>query len=109
MLETIEEGINHNNIQLSELRHEEALTMLTDVAEGVVSIERALEPIVPELVENNIVNLTTALKENIIKTVGNYEKGKETSLGKKVNGSILLDFGNWRKELDRALRPYILS
>jgi len=105
----MEEGINHISKQLSELRYKEAFNMQQDVVDGIASIENAIQPMKPELPENNIENLTAKLKENISKIVACYERGEEINLEKQVEEIILTVFKNWKEELEKVLKPYIIS
>jgi len=109
LLDTMEEGITHIKIQLSELRYEEAFNIQQDVVEGIASIENAIEPMFPKLQENNIESMTAILKENISKVVACYERGEGTNLHKQVEEIILPAFKNWKEELEKVLKPYIVS
>ena len=43
LLQTMEKGINHIQKRLSELRYEEARTVLEDTMHGIICIERQLK------------------------------------------------------------------
>lgn len=107
LLETIEEAILHIQKQLKELRYEEALDLLEDSTIGIASIEKAMQPMMPELQENNIASLIARLKEKIDNAVNIYEKKKEENLQKQIEGEILPAFTEWKEEMDRLLKPYI--
>ena len=109
LLLTIEEGLEHIKIQLEELRYEEALGLLEDSILGTDSIKNAIEPMKQELEEDNIVELGTVLEKNISKTISSYEDGRETNLEKQLEEGILPAFKNWKHELDKVLKPYIIS
>lgn len=108
LLPTIEEGINHIKVQISELRYEEALGLLEDLMLGIASIEQSLEPIT-EIPKKKIAHLTANLKDSILKIVENYEKGKKELIENQMESEVLPSFMNWKKELETTLKPYVLS
>ena len=109
LLNTIEEGLNHIKQQLFELRYEEALGLLEDVVLGISSIEDAIQPMMPELEENKIEILSVTLKESISKILETYKDGKEIDLATQVEEGVLIAFQYWKEEIERVLRPYVVS
>lgn len=105
----MEEGIIHSKKQIQELRYEEALGLLGDVMMGIASIEDAIQPMIAELAENNIETTGATLKEYISKVVSIYEGGKEVELEKQVEEGILVTFKHWKEEIERVLRPHVVS
>ncbi|WP_132995185.1 hypothetical protein [Sporanaerobacter acetigenes] len=108
LLTTIEEGLTHVKKQISELRYEEALGLLQDSMLGVASIEVALQPM-RGISMGKIVPLTDILKNNINKVLESYEKGKQELIENQIEKEVLPAFNNWKKELEKTLKPYILS
>ncbi len=109
LLPTIQEGLNHIQKQLSELRYEQALDLLEDTMMGIASIESALQPIIIESGENTKEMKFEALKKSMSKVVSLYETGKETELERQIQETILPEFKAWKEELDRVLKPLVLS
>ena len=108
LLSTIEEGLNHIKIQMSELRFEESLELLQDSMLGIASIDQSLEPIL-EIPKDKISYLTTDLKNSILKLVENYEKGKQELIEMQIDKELLPAFLDWKDELEITLNPYIIS
>jgi len=108
LLSTIEEGLNHTKIQMSELRFEEALGLLEDSALGIASIEQSLEPI-SEIPKDKISHLTTDLKNSILKVVENFEKEKQELIENQIEKEVMPAFLSWKKELEATLKPYTIS
>lgn len=108
LLNTIEEGLNYIKIQISELRYEGALRLLEDSMLGITSIEQSLEPIT-EMSKYNISQLTTELKNSIVKIVENYEKEKHELIDNQIEKDLLPAFFCWKDELENALKPYTIS
>lgn len=109
LLDTLEEGILHIENQLKELRYEEGLMMLQDVMEGIASIESAMQPMDGELAENNISILLLDVKKRINGVVTSYEQGKEINLENQITQELFPAFLNWKEEIEKALKPYIVS
>ena len=108
LLSTIEEGLNHTKIQMSELRFEEALGLLEDSMLGIASIEQSLEPI-SEIPKEKISYLTTELKNSIVKIVENYEKGKQELIENQIEKDVIPAFLGWKQELENTIKPYTIS
>ena len=108
MIDTIEEGLNHIKVQISELRFEESLGLLEDSMLAIASIEQSLEPI-SEIPKDKISYLTTDLKNSILKVVENYEKGKQELIENQIENDVIPAFLGWKQELENTLKPYILS
>lgn len=109
LLETIATGIVHIQKQLSEIRYEEAFSLLQDTVLGIVSIEDALVPIMPKFRGNNIENLADILRNNLSKAVSSYEQAQEINLEKQLEKDILPAFKEWKAEVERMLKPYVVS
>ncbi|MBU3180654.1 hypothetical protein [Clostridium psychrophilum] len=109
LLSTIEDGLCHIKRQLSELRYEEALGLLQDSMIGIMSIENVIEPMIPQLKENNIEIIGVTLKENIGNFIAIYEVKREVYLERQMEERILPVFRKWKQELERVLRPYVVS
>lgn len=108
LLSTMEEGVLHVNKQIQELRYEEALAILRDILEGIDSIENAIKSIKDELELDGIDTLSILVKESIEYAVSNYEKGNQSNLLSWGGEKLLPSFANWKDEIERVIRPYIL-
>ena len=76
---------------------------------GISSIEDAIQPMMPELEENKIEILSVTLKESISKILETYKDGKEIDLATQVEERVLIAFQYWKEEIERVLRPYVVS
>lgn len=108
LLDTIEEGIKHAKNQFSELRYEEALNLLKDCMQGIISIESSIK-LVEFLEDEKILTLSLNLKNDIYEIFENYRIEKMQLLEKKVETKLLPDFYLWSNDLQIKLRPYTLS
>lgn len=109
LLETIKEGLARMKNQLLDLRYEEAFIILQDSMEGIASIERAILPMQGKLSKNKIDSLTAGVKESINRAVTSYEQAKEINLKNQVEEELLPVFENWKEEINRVLRTYMVS
>ncbi|TCQ02722.1 hypothetical protein [Serpentinicella alkaliphila] len=109
LLFTIEEGLIHVKQQISELRYEEALGLLQDSMLGIASIEQSIAPMKEKVPMGNISLLTSELKNNIINVLVNYEKGRQEFIEGQIEVQVLLSFMSWKEEIEKILKPYILS
>lgn len=108
LLPTIEEGLNHIKLQISELRYEESLELLKDVMSGISAIEKSLEPI-EKFSRDEIIKLTEDLKMYTLGVIENYDTENKEILQSKIEKEILPTFINWKQALEDALKPYTLS
>jgi hypothetical protein len=105
----MEEGSEHAQNKIAELRYEEAFIILNDIMEGIVSIENTIQQIDKELPLDNIINLSAPIKEGMSKAVACYEQGKESDLYEQIAKTIIPDFRHWKEEIEKILRPCIIS
>ena len=109
LLETIEEGFIYVKEQLEKLHYEEGFIVIKDAMEAIESIENALKPIKAKLPENDLDDFTAAIKHNMDNAINSYEQGKEVYLVEQIEKEILPSFLKWKEELERVLRPYVIS
>ena len=107
LIETIEEGFEHIQEQLAQLRYEEALGLLQDAMMGIQSIDEAVEPMATDLKENNIDSLGANLKAHMSQVVASYETDAKENLEKLIQDKVLVAFTDWKDEIERVLRPYV--
>lgn len=109
LLKTIEDGFIHIQNQVSELNYEEAFIIMQDAMEGMAGIDNAIQPIIDRVGENDTDALYRDLKENINKAVNEFEKGQDVKLEDLIEQEVTPAFLKWKKEIERILKPYILS
>ncbi|MDF2802269.1 MAG: hypothetical protein K0S61_2172 [Anaerocolumna sp.] len=109
LLNTIEEGILYAQSQIAELLYEEAFTILQDTMEGISCIESALEPMKSELIDNNIDILFIDLKEKVGKVVDSKAQEQQSDLEGQISKEIFPIFLRWKEEMEKTLKPYIVS
>ncbi len=105
----MEEGSEHAQNKMAELRYEEAFIILHDIMEGIVSIKNAIQQADKELPQDNIIILSAPIKEGMSKAVSCYEQGKESDLYEQIAKTIIPDFRHWKEEIEKTLGPCIVS
>lgn len=108
LLSTIEEGLNHSNLQVSEHMYEESLGLLHDSMLGILSIEQAIEPIT-NISKQRISKLTENLKDSILKVIEYYENGKQELTQNYIEKEVIPEFVSWKIELENTLKLLIIN
>ena len=109
LLRTMEKGINHVQKQLSELRYEEALTVLEDTMHGIMCIEKVIQNMQEMLPDSQIDVLTTKIKDCMRKVVDNYENKTESNLEEHIEKEMLPIFSDWKAEIEKSLSIFSVS
>jgi len=109
LLDTMKAGLDYIQLKLSELKYEEALIVIKDIVDALDSIYNSIQPMESQLPENNLVAFTASIKYNLDNVIKSYEQGKEAYVAEQIEKGILPSFLVWKGELERVLRPYIIS
>ena len=64
---------------------------------------------IDELEENEILDRTAKLKNKLNLLIAEYEKDKEQNFHEIVKLSLEPAFRRWKEEIEKVLRPYIVS
>ncbi|MCC5910852.1 MAG: hypothetical protein JJT76_10490 [Clostridiaceae bacterium] len=109
LTDTMDEGFNYITEKLENENIKETVSMLLDVIKAFASIERALEQVLVQLKENNIPEKTNKLRDALDSIVNEYEVNKGKNAIKIMQVNLAPTFESWKDELERVLRPYIVS
>ena len=110
LLETIEEGLEHISLQLSELRYEEAFVLLQDSFLGISSIENSLDILKSDfkrLQSKKEEQMKKKLKKTVAEAVALYEDNRPEELQSRIE-KVTTDFRVWKKYLEEVLKPKII-
>jgi len=105
----MEEGLEFIQIGLSELKYEEAQIVLKDVIDAVHSIDSSIQPMQSGLPQNNISTLSSLLKKSLDKALERFDQNNELNINSLLENETYPAFKSWREEIEKVLRPYILS
>jgi len=109
LLNTMEEGLDYVQNQLGELKYEEALIVVKDLIDALDSIDSSIQPMDNKLPQNNISALSSSLKACFDKVVGKFDQNNEVIIDSLLEKEVIPEFARWREEIDKVLRPYIIS
>jgi len=109
LLDTMKEGLDYIQTQLSELKYEEALVVMKDLIDALDSIDSSIQPMENELPQNEIGVLTASLKLCLNKAVGSFDQNNGVNIDSIVEKEVIPEFTSWREEIEKVLRPYIIS
>lgn len=83
--------------------------MLDDVLAAYARIEKALQPVLSSLEENKIVELTNNIRSSFDIVVSALEQGEGAKAQEVMQFNLLPSYKTWLLELNRILKPYIVS
>ncbi|ABO50929.1 conserved hypothetical protein [Desulforamulus reducens MI-1] len=107
LAETCHEGIVHIKNKLAEGYFGETLPLMEDVTQAFLSIEGALQPLLPMLLSEQLEPLTEQLSESFYSLVSAYKRDNRERALEVIEGEFLPSFQIWHCELDRTLLPII--
>ncbi len=107
--DTILEGIEHIQRTLEEIRYEDATVLIHDVMEGLKAIEEALQPLVNELVDNNLEYLISNLKDEIEEIIDLFNNDRMEAAAERTSKKLIPAFTIWKQELHRVIGPFVLQ
>lgn len=109
LTETMQEGLDYIDRQLSDLKYEQACAVLADIVEAEERIQDSLKMMANELQDNCIEDCTNELRSILGKTMQYYENGEAAKMQDTVETCLIPVYRKWRDEIRRALEPYVLS
>lgn len=109
LLETMEEGLTYIKQKLKELNTEVTVTVLADTINAFSAIEKSINPMLEELASNEIVEKADKLKRAFDIMVNQYENNSGQKALEIIQLTLEPSFKSWKVELERVLKPYIVS
>lgn len=109
LLPTIEEALQHLQVQLGELRLEESAALFKNTAEAVASIASCLPTLLSKRSEGSMLRLTAGIREGIAMVIDAYEHNDLAAIQSALDHRLIPAFLAWQQELARILRPSVLS
>ena len=109
LLPTIEEALQHMQVQLDELRLEESAVLFQDTAEAIGSIANCILPLLTSADDQSLIQATTDMREGIAMMIDAYEQQDLAAIQLALVRRLLPAFSIWQQELGMRLRPSVLS
>ena len=109
LLFTVDEALVHIEQQLLELRLEESLLLFQDVATAIGSISASLLPLLKEEEDVLFLQTLSPLRESISCLVDGYEQEDLQAVQTVLASRLRPAYREWREEVERRLRPFVLT
>ena len=109
LLFTVDEALVHMEQQLLELRLEESLLLFQDVATAIGSISASLLPLLKEEEDVLFLQTLSPLRESISCLVDGYEQEDLQAVQTVLASRLRPAYREWREEVERRLRPFVLT
>ena len=107
LAETGLEGLEQIKIDLKEGKYEQTVTLLQDTLNAFCSIEKAIQPMMPNLLPNELAQLSDQLTKAYQLMTSAYEQRAYNELEEIMQYNLLPSYKKWHAEIDRSLLPYI--
>lgn len=100
LCETMLEGLGHVLKRLDEGALDDTRNLLSDMIDGFLSVERALQAVTAELPENNIARLGENVEVNFERLVESYKNNDVNDAVIVMKQNVIPGFIQWKKELE---------
>lgn len=107
--QTLGEGLQHMEIQLAELRFEEAFNMLQDIVEATCAIGNSLKLLTPEGQENQLVIGLYKLNHWFEQMIFAYQNQQLNNMQTIVQMHLRPLYSQWQQQLELYYRDNVLS
>ena len=109
LLPTIEEALQHMQLQLDELRLEESAVLFTDTALAIGSIANTILPLLMSDNDHELIQPIADMRESIAMLIDAYEQQNITTIQFVLAQRLIPSFLAWQHELGQRIRPAVLS
>ncbi|MEA4835984.1 MAG: hypothetical protein VB133_12695 [Anaeromusa sp.] len=109
LLATVDEALGHMEQQLAELRLEESMILFQDVATAIGSIIASALPLLKQEEDDLLLQTLSPLRESISCLVDCYEQEDLQAVQTVLASRLLPAYRGWRDEVERRLRPFVLT
>ena len=109
LLATVDEALGHMEQQLAELRLEESMLLFQDVATAIGSIIASALPLIKQEEDDLLLQTLSPLRESISCLVDCYEQEDLQAVQTVLASRLLPAYRGWRDEVERRLRPFVLT
>ncbi|MBO8138801.1 MAG: hypothetical protein H0Z40_11900 [Desulfotomaculum sp.] len=107
--ETVLEAMRQINTKLNEGSYQQAIPLLEDVMKACLSIDSAVQPIMPNLEPNELESLSEKLRNGFDLVVTAFEQGVPAKAQEIMQFNLMPSYKKWHAEINRVLKPHILS
>lgn len=109
LCDTLNEAVLYVERKIDQLKFEIAYEMLNNVLVGLLEVGYALAYIREELILNDLDFLLEDLIESLEKFMEAYEQGNISLIMQIMSEMFVPAYQSWQSELQRCLKPMIIS
>ncbi len=109
LAETGLEALQHIDLKLKSGELKQTITLMNDLVNAFYTIEKAVRPMLPDLLENKLEVLAEELKNAFDDMVSAYESGEINRANEVMQFKLMPGYKKWQAEIDRVFMPYLLS
>ncbi len=109
LLETMEEGLTYIKEKLKELNIEVTMPILADTINAFSTIEESANSFLKDATSGDMAENTDKLRKAFNFIVEEYENDRGQKALEIMQLTLEPAFKSWKAELERVLRPYIIS
>jgi len=106
---TIGEGIQYVKLRFEAGHFEETLTLFQNVIEALLSIQKAVQPLVSNLSSNQLEYCSDNINSALQGIITAFEEGNRSMISGLIEQSLLPAYYKWQEELERCFVPHIAS
>lgn len=106
---TVLEGLEHIKYKLDEGDFESTITLFHDVVEAFYQMEKSIPPLMNQLPQNQLSDLTAYARESFENVVSLYENHMGIKALEMIRFSLIPAYQKWKAELERVFTPYVVS
>lgn len=106
---TIREGPEYIKLRFEEGCFEETLTLFQDVIQALISIQKAVQPLVIKLFPNQLESFSADINYALEDVIAAFEKANWSVTTGIIEQSLLPAYCKWQEELERCFVSHIAS
>ena len=108
LAETGLEALQHINSKIDAGQLEQTVNLMSDLTDAFYSIEKAIQPLMPELLPNELEVLAAELKNAFDDIISAYECKEINRAAEVMQFRLTPCYKKWQAEIDRVFMPYII-
>lgn len=109
LLDTLSQGLEYTSFLIAESKYDEALEMMYDSLSGIESIINSLNPVMDQFPANELPGLGLDMSDKFNILIELFKKKDGVLLKDYLLSDVSPAFSEWKREIERLLRPFILS
>ena len=109
LLPTIEQALQHMQVQLEELRLEESAALFKDTAEAIGSIANCVLPLINQATQSHLLKAIVDIRHSMAEIIDAYEHNDLSSIQMALTHRLIPAVTSWQQALAQIIIPTALS